>query len=67
MKQPPTPSSDQALHYWTTASQYRLMTMAANTDECLIREAQQVVRGNYSMRPETQELLHWLRRLVADD
>jgi hypothetical protein len=64
MKQSPT--SGQPLHYWTTASQYRLMMITAN-DECLIREAQQVVTDSYAMRAETQELLHWLRRLVADD
>jgi hypothetical protein len=67
MKQPSAPSSGQAPHYWTTASQYRLMTMATNADECPIREAQQVVADSYSVRAETHELLHWLRRLMADE
>jgi hypothetical protein len=43
------------------------MTMAANTDECLIQEAQQVVADSYSKKAGTQELLRWFRRPVADD
>ena len=67
MKQPPISSSGQTPQYWTTANQHRLMTMAANTDECLIQEAQQVVADGYSKKTESEELLPWFRRLVADD